>query len=186
MYLAGRSFGFRALTLGLCLAAAFSVSAAKETPFKTPDGRLSFWAPATPRSVSDRVPGKEGRSYQRTLYAIEMPNYLLLASVLDLGDDPPTTGDEQAYLGSMVESLTVNFGDKFKLDEKDGQTRLRYGGDGFPGRQIKGKIDGQQMIIRSYVASKRIYSFQVGYMAGDKEASARGEQFLESVVIDDK
>jgi hypothetical protein len=175
------------MALCVCLAVAGSaVSQDKDMPtFKTDDGRLTFWSPVAPRKTSDRVPGKERRTYLRTTYAVEMPNYLLLASVLDLGDDPPTTGDEQAYLGSMVRSLTGNMGDKFVLDPKDGQTRLHYGGSGFPGRQVKGTLEGQQLIIRSYVAPRRIYTFQVGYRLGDKEAAADGERFLASVLIND-
>jgi hypothetical protein len=175
--------------MGLCVCLAVAGLAfaqdKSQSTYKSDDGRLTFWSPTTPKKTSDLVPGKEQKTYRRTTYAVQMPNYLLLASVLDLGDDPPTTGDEQAYLGSMVESLTANMGEQFVLDPREGQTRLHYGGNGFPGRQVKGTLEGQQLIIRSFVAPRRIYTFQVGYQLGDQKAAADGQRFLASVVIND-
>jgi hypothetical protein len=184
MHRASRVLIRRIGLLALCLAVGGIAAAQLANQFKTRDGRLSFWAPVEPMSSVQHVPGRGRNTYQQTSYVMESPRYLFLASVLELGRGPPATGDEESFLAGVLDTVRAGMGEKFVLDT-DGDTRIRYRGQGFPGRQITGSVGDQQMVVRTFVAAKRIYILQAGYLRADRKAAENARRFLDSVVIDD-
>lgn len=174
-----------ALAWVLCLAATGSAQAQLAANFTTPDARLSFWAPGTPRESRTQIPGKGKRTYQQATYRMEGSNYLLMAGVLDIGGFPSAKGDEDSFLNPILEGMQASFDGRFVLDANEGDRRLTYGVEAFPGRQLKGTMDGYRVTFRAYVAPLRIYFFQVVHRADDAQAAAQADRFLQSAVIDD-
>jgi hypothetical protein len=143
---------------------------------------MSFWTPSNPRTTVESLPSQTGAPYKRTTHAVEGGTYLLLASILDFRDELPTTGDELSYLDTMLESMRRGFGSAFVLDKTHGVTEIRLETSNWPGRQLKGTIQGQEIILRAYIAPNSIYMLQVGYEVGDTSAASLGARFLNSLV----
>jgi hypothetical protein len=162
---------------------ALSTAAPAGLQFTAPDGRISIWVPAAPKTSQDDFPSRTGSPYHRTTYAVEAANGLLLAGVLDFHDHLPTTGDEQGYLDTMLKSLTSGFGPGFQL-APGGMRSLRLAGSDLPGREIVGTVQGQCIVFRAYVGKNTIYMLEAGGSPGDKEMMATIDRFLASLVVD--
>lgn len=168
--------------LSLSLAPA-PAAAADGMTFRSPDGRLSVWVPSKPKITEQQIPGASGARYQSTLFAVEGPDYLLLASVLDLGKDGASTEkDEKVFLDGMLADLREGMGERFELDAKGGVTDLTLKSEPMRGRQLRGKMDGQPMIIRAYVTRRAIYQLQATFPAGNAAAAKIADRFLSSLV----
>lgn len=175
-------FAQLATILSLSLAVTVPALADEGSTFKSADGRMSFWTPSQPKSTAESLPSQSGSPYKRTTYAVEGTNYLLLASILDFRGDLPTTGDEVSFLDSMLESIRRGFGTDFVLDKTQGSTELKLEATGWPGRELKGTVQGAVVILRAYVAPNSIYMLQATYEAGDASVARVGARFLSSFV----
>jgi hypothetical protein len=153
--------------------------------FTSASGGISFWTPLKPRITVDEIPGKAPKPYKRIMYAMEGPHYLLIASELDLANGPDTTGDEQSFLDSAVESMRAGLGDKFRLDA-NGITPMTLAPGNLKGMELRARVDGVVLVMRSYVGRRTIYTLQANYMPGDEVAGKIGKRFLESLAVNDK
>jgi hypothetical protein len=173
------------VTLLLCPVLFVSADAAENTgtQFTSPSGNVSFWAPVLPRVTVEDFPGKLGSKNKRTTYAMEGGNFLLLASELEFIRGPDTTGDEESFLDSMLETLRDALGNKLVLDANNGNTSIQLSPNNLKGRELRGAVEGHRFIIRSFVGKRTIYTLQASYPAGDAAASAMGEKFLGSLKV---
>jgi hypothetical protein len=179
------TFFSRCFSLLLC-SLLFSWANAADTKgaqFTSPNGKVSFWAPVRPSVTVEDFPGKLGSKNKRTTYAMEGGNFLLLASELELIRGPDTTGDEESFLDSMLETLRNALGDKLVLDANNGSTLIQLAPNNLKGRELRGTVEGHRFIIRSFVGRRTIYTLQASYAVGDAPAAAMGEQFLDSLKV---
>lgn len=180
----GRSKSVALILSCVLLIASSGVHAEDGQRFHSASSGLSFWTPLKPRVTVEEIPGKAPTPYKRTLYAVEGPHYLLIASELDLANGPDTTGDEQSFLDSAVESMRAGLGDKFRLDAS-GITPLTLAPGNLKGMELRARVEGVVLIMRSYVGKRTIYTLQANYMPGDELAEKIGKRFLESLAVND-
>lgn len=171
------------LILILAIGAACA-AAADGLTYKSKDGRLTVWVPVKP-NVSERdLPSATGAPYKQITVAAESNPSMFLAGILDFKQDLATTGDETSYLDTMLESMKKGFGNGFVMDKSDGSKDL-VSATGQKGRQIKGTVQGQRLIIRAFVGKHSIYMQQVVFPINNKAGSRNADRFLDSLAIVD-
>jgi len=151
--------------------------------FTTEDGAVSFWAPLPPKKSIAGVPDN-GVEFPRTIFTMKAPNYTIQTTIFELGDFK-TTGDEDAYLKTFVDTLLGGLGPDFVLDKVGGRAHLPLGPNGLKGIQLTGTKGAVQAIIRIYIGTCRFYQFQILHEAGNKVTGQLGERYFSSVTISD-
>lgn len=152
--------------------------------YKSKDGRLGVWVPAKPQVSERNLPSKTGAPYRQITVVSESNPSMFIAGILDFRQDLATTGDETSYLDTMLASIKAGFGNGFVMDKSDGTKEL-VSSTGQKGRQIKGIVQGQCVIIRAFVGKHSIYMQQVGFPVNFKAGSKSVDRFLDSLSITD-
>lgn len=94
------------------------------------------------------------------------------------------TGDEESYLDTMLGSMKANFGGNFVID-KDAGSKDLVSATGQKGRQIKGTVGGNRLILRSFVGKHSIYMQQALFPVDFKEGAKSADRFFDSLSIKD-
>lgn len=177
--------GLHAFLLTTAFAAVIAQAAtpAPGSTFTTKDGSVSFWTPSLPKKSVDVIDGEVG-DHRRTLYTVSGPSYLILVSVLETSG-VPTTGDEEHFLGPMVDDLRNGLGTSFVLDKEGGRTDLKLDPGGLKGVQLRGTVDLVRFRARAYIGACRLYLFQITHAVGDEVAEQLGERLFSSAAIND-
>lgn len=171
-----------ALTYLIC--GAVSAASSDGNVFSSDDQRVSFWTPGIPKKIVESFPSRTGAPYKRTMYIVEAANYMLLVGLLDFQKESiPTTGDENGFLDTMLESMRKGFGSSFILDPNQGISNLDMSAPKLKGRQLKGRLQGQQITLRAYIAAHTIYMQQIMHTPQDKNLENIADRFLSSLVI---
>lgn len=152
--------------------------------YKSTDGRLIVWVPMKPQVSERELPSTTGSPYRQITIASETSQAVFLAGILDFRKGFSTKADEMSYLDSMLSSLKQGFGKNFVLDKNDGSKDL-VSSTGQKGRQIKGTVDGQQLIIRAYIGKYSIYMQQATFPITNITSLKNAERFFDSLVITD-
>lgn len=152
--------------------------------YKSKDGRLTVWVPAKPQISEQNLPSTTGGPYKQITMASESNPSMFLAGILDFRQDLATTGSETSYLDTMLANMKAGFGNGFVMDRSDG-TKDLVSSTGQKGRQIKGIVQGQRLIIRAFVGKHSIYMQQVVFPVNFKAGSKNADRFLDSLSITD-
>ncbi|MES2039593.1 MAG: hypothetical protein V4495_17320 [Pseudomonadota bacterium] len=152
--------------------------------FTTDDKHVKFWATGAPEKTEEAMPDRKGAPYKRTTYAMETDGSTLMLGILEFRpDDPSPAGYETTYLNNMVDNLRKNFVSKFLLDTDSGWKDISLPNGNLKGKQLKGRLEGQDFILRAYVAPHTIYMQQVGHAPQDKKAAEIADRFLQSLEL---
>lgn len=153
----------------------------KTSRFISPDGRISVFLPTKPEVREDLFPSKKGPPYKRVSLIVDGSNYMLLAGILELGSGPTTTGAEEEYLQSSIDSLRGTVGNDLVFDPKNGTRNISLGI--YKGKEINGSLNGIRFRNRSYVTPRRIYMLVATYDNNDQGAQNVTKKFFDSFKI---
>jgi len=149
----------------------------------TDDKHVRFWAAATPEKIEEAMPVLKGAPYKRTTYTMEAGSSTLMLGVLEFREeDSAAAGFETSYLNSMLDSMRKSFVNKFLLDS-DGWKDIELPNTKLKGKQIKGRLENQDFILRAYIAPHTIYMQQTGHAPQDKQGAEVADKFLQSLEI---
>ncbi|MFZ6873385.1 hypothetical protein ACO0LF_15125 [Undibacterium sp. Di27W] len=151
----------------------------------TDDKHVKFWAAGKPEKTVEKLSERKGFPYQRTTYTMEAEGSMLMLGVLEFhSDDSSPAGYEMAYLNTMLDNLRRGFISKFALDADGGWVDISLPTGNLKGKQLKGRLQGQDFTLRAYVAPHTIYMQQIGHSPIDKKAAEVANKFLQSLVIE--
>lgn len=152
--------------------------------FTTDDKHVKFWAAGTPEKTEEAMSDRKGAPYKRTTYSMETEGSTLMLGILEFRqDDPSPAGYETTYLNTMLDNLRRSFVSKFLLDTDSGWKDIDLPKGNLKGKQLKGRLEGQDFILRAYVAPHTIYMQQIGHAPQDKKAAEVADRFLQSLEL---
>lgn len=150
----------------------------------TDDKHVKFWAAGIPEKTEETMPDRKGAPYKRTTYTMEAGGSTLMIGVLEFRqDDGSAPGYETAYLNSMLDNMRRSFVNKFLLDSDGGWKDIDLPNSNLKGKQVKGRLENQDFVLRAYVAPHTIYMQQAGHAPQDKKAAEVADKFLQSLEI---
>ncbi|MFZ6745417.1 hypothetical protein ACO0LC_19505 [Undibacterium sp. JH2W] len=153
--------------------------------FTTEDKHVKFWIVGTPEKTVEIFHERKGSPYKRTTYTLEAEGSTLMLGILEFhNDDPSAAGYEISYLNTMLDNLRRGFISKFLLDANGGWVDVNLPSGDLKGKQLKGRLEGQDFTLRAYVAPHTIYMQQIGHAPRDKKAAEVADKFLQSLVIE--
>lgn len=152
--------------------------------FTTEDKHVRFWAAGTPEKTEETMPERKGAPYKRTTYTMETEGTTLMLGILAFRhDDPSASGYETRYLNTMLDNLLKGFHTKLLLDSDTGWKDIDMPTGNLKGKQLKGRLDGQDFTLRAYVAPHTIYMLQTGHAPLNNKAAEVAEHFLQSLEL---
>lgn len=155
--------------------------------FATDDKQVKFWAADKPEKTEETLPDRKGSPYKRTTYTMEAEGCMMMMGILEFKrNDPSAAGYEMAYLNTMLDNLRRGFVKKFLLDADGGWVDIVLPGGDLKGKQLKGRLDGQDFTLKAYVAPHTIYLQQIGHAPSNKKAEEVADRFFNSLLIDKK
>ncbi|MFZ6731575.1 hypothetical protein ACO0LG_06615 [Undibacterium sp. Ji42W] len=150
----------------------------------TDDKHVKFWAAGTPEKTEETMPERKGAPYKRTTYTMEAGGSTLMLGILEFRqDDGSAPGYETAYLNTMLDNMRRSFVNKFLLDSDGGWKDIDLPNSNLKGKQVKGRLENQDFVLRAYVAPHTIYMQQAGHAPQDKKAAEVADKFLQSLEI---
>lgn len=152
--------------------------------FTTDDKHIKFWAAGTPEKTEEAMPDRKGAPYKRTTYLMETEGSTLMLGILEFRpDDTSPAGYETTYLNTMLDNLRRSFVSRFLLDTDSGWKDIDLPKGNLKGKQLKGRLEGQDFTLRAYVAPHTIYMQQIGHAPQDQKAAEIADRFLQSLEL---
>lgn len=149
------------------------------------DKRVKFWAVSTPEKTEENLPERKGAPFKRTTYTMDADGCMMMLGILEFNrNDPSAAGYEMAYLNTMLDNLRRGFISKFLLDADGGWVDIALPSGDLKGKQLKGRLEGQDFTLKAYVAPHTIYLQQIGHAPSNKKAEEIADRFFKSLLIE--
>jgi len=149
------------------------------------DKRVRFWAVNTPEKTVETLPERKGAPYKRTSYTMEADGGTLMLGVLEFRPSASSSpSQEMAYLDTMFDNLRTGFNFQFLLDTEARWKDIELPTVSLPGKEIKGRLEGQDFTLRAFIAPNTIYMQQTSHKPKNKKAAAIADKFLNSLLIE--